>query len=511
MIPAKKTKKEEAQPLAAVDASTRSSSSKPIIEENSPIVKAAQASSDKPTKKKTVKMPKNVGGLTMDSTVPNLSIKIYEEQLPEGLEKFFERVRVIDKGEYWVFAIVHDRDLVGDEIFEPAVVKPHLHIIVVKKGKDQYGRAERRKVSTILSMLGIVFRPEEDASLWANRGVERVKHLDNAVAYLTHETPDCERDGKELYDRAAIVSNLEPDEIDQLRDGYVRITHSKHKATIDEQIELGDAAENAGRTGSMTWRQFQPTLPFVLQKGSAKKYYLERYQQGVDDRMAEHSEVLRLCVFIQGEANQGKTYAAKHAFDGSGLRIFELGDGGKTGKFDDLNEDVDVLVVDDAVISDVLGMADNKVCKVYRRNGYNPYWCGARLIITSNLSFEDWAKRCGIDSYTMEAAKSRFYICQVIDDGNKKFLDCSQVSKRGTPEQQRRRLDMFLSFRDKFDALIGSYMPDDEPVDYSAVLGPSAAPVVAPRDETPKCWFGSTVNENGQLKLPEDPSDCLPF
>lgn len=505
MIP-KKTKKEEAQPLPTVDASQGSVSSlfaEPIIEEKSNNVKAP--------KSKSAKMPKNLGGLTMESKVPDLSIKIYEEQLTVTIEEFAEIVRNVDPKDYWVLAIVHDRDQVADEIFVEAYKKKHIHILAVKQGKDASGRADRRKVSTILSMLKIVFRPDEDASIWANHGVERIKDLDASVAYLTHETEQAQRDGKELYDREEIVSNLAPEEIDQLREGYTRITHSKHKATIDEQIELGAAAEKAGRTGSMTWRQFQPTLPFVLQKGSAKKYYLERYQQGVDDRMAEHSEVLRLCVFIQGEANQGKTYAAKHAFDGSGLRVFELGDGGKTGKFDDLNEDVDVLVVDDAIISDVLGMADNKVCKVYRRNGYNPYWCGARLIITSNLSFEDWAKRCGIDSYAMEAAKSRFYICKVIDDGQKKFLDCSQVSKRGTPKQQRSRLDMFLSFRGAFNDLIGSYTPEDEPVDYSAVLGSPAAPRAAHTDKPLVSWFGSTPNENGQLELPSDASECLPF
>lgn len=516
MIPKKKTKKEEAQPLAAVGTSTGALESStsfvaPIIEENTPNVKA-EAKAPKP---KNVKMPKNLGGLTMDSTVPDLNIKIYEEQLPDGLDKFKERVRLIDKGDYWVLAIVHDRDLVADEIFVAACKKRHIHILIIKQGKDKDGRAERRKVSTMLGMLGIVFRPEEDASIWANHGVERIKNLGAAVAYLTHETPDCERDGKEVYDRDEIFSNLEPDEIDQLRDGYVRITHSKHKATIDEQIELGDAAEKAGRTGSMTWRQFQPTLPFVLQKGAAKKYYLERYQQGVDDRMREHSEVLRLCIFIQGEANLGKTYAAKHAFDGLGRRVFELGDGGKTGKFDDLTEDVDVLVVDDAIINDVLGMADNKVCKVYRRNGFNPYWCGDALIITSNDSFEDWARACGVKPRQMEAAKSRFYICHVVDDGKRKFLDCTQVSKRGTPEQQRRRLDMFLAFRDKFDALIGSYRPDDQPVDYSAALGPSAAPSAPSTDKPVVGWFGSRPNENGQLALPSDPSDasdeCLPF
>ena len=469
MIPSKKTKKEEAQPLAAVDASAVSLldtllSATDIIDEPDEKVK--------PPKSKKVKLPKNLGGLTMDSKVPDLAIKIYEEQLPDGLEAFFERVRSVDKSDYWVFSIVHDKDLVGDEIFEPACVKRHIHIDVVKQGKDQDGRQDRRKVSTILNMLGIVFRPELDAEIWANHGVERILDLGGSVAYLTHETPDCEKKGKELYPRAEIVSNLDSDEVDQVRDGYKRLTKSKHKATVDEQIKLAQVAYNAGYAGDKSWREFVATLPFLLQKGSVYNLYRERYQLGVDDRMRERAEVLRLCVFIKGEANQGKTYAAKHAFDGRGFNIVEIGDGGKTGKFDNINEDVDVLIIDDAIINDVLGMADNKVCRVYRRNGFNPYWCGEYFIITSNLSFEDWAKYCGITDRTMDAAKSRFYICEIVEQGDgRKFLhvpaDC--ISKRGTPEEQEQRRDRFIEFRKQFEKIVNEYRPNARAVDYSMV------------------------------------------
>lgn len=513
MIPTKKTKKEEAPSLPTIAASTspngleNQSSLSPIIEDQPEEVKA---------KNKKKELPKNLGGLTMESKVPNLSVKIYEEQLTVSLEEFAELVRNIDPKDYWVLAIIHDRDIVADEIFVPAFKKRHLHILTIKQGKDASGRADRRKVSTILSMLKIVFRPGLDDMIWAERGVERIHDLGTMVAYLTHETEKAEREGKEVYNRDEIISNLQPDEIDQLRDGYLRISHSKHKATIDEQIELHAAAYKAGYENAMTWRQFKATLPFIIQKSkSACSIFIEAYNQGVDDRMAERSEVLRLCVFIQGEHNQGKTYAAKHAFDDTGLRVREIGDGGKTGKMDDITEGDDVLVVDDATISDVLGMADNKVCKVYKRNAANPYWCGQYLVITSNESFEDWAKACYVKPRQMEAAKSRFYICQIVDDGEKRFLDCSQVSKRGTPEQQRRRLDMFLSFRDKFDAIIGAYRPNGEGVDYSALIGSPAASAAAITDKPLVGWFGSTPNKNGQLSLPDDPTvaveDCLPF
>ena len=469
MIPSKKTKKEEAQPLAAVDASTSSGLSNlpsfdNIIDEPEEKVK--------PPKSKKAKLPKNLGGLTMESKVPDLFIKIYEEQLPDGLDKFLEGVKVIDKTDYWVLTIIHDRDLDGDEVFEPACNKRHIHIIIVKKGKDKYGRAERRKVSTMLALLGVVFRPELDELIWRERGVERIKTLEQAVAYLTHETPECDVKGKELYDRDDIVSNLEPDEIDQLRDGYVRISHSKHKATIDEQIEFADEAYKCGLSGAKSFEEFELGLPFVLQKGSVYQLYRKRYQQGVERRMEDRTDILRLSVFIKGEANQGKTYAAKHAFDELGLRVLKIGDGGKTGKFDSLTDAHDVLILDDAICHDLLGVADNNAVKAYRRNGENPYWCGEYFIVTSNPSFEDWAKRCGVDDYTMNAAKSRFYICEIVEQGDgRKFLhvpaDC--ISKRGTPDEQEIRRDRFIEFRKRFEKIINEYRPDAREVDYSMI------------------------------------------
>ena len=463
----KPKKRQEAQPLAAVDASSASSSvvsSPTSIEENTQNVKASKA-----TSAKTVK---NKSGLVMSSTVSDLNIKVYEEQLVGGLDEFKERVRSIDKTDYAVLAIVHDRDLVADEIFVEAYKKLHVHIMMLKQGVDANNRKLRRKISTFLNVAGVEFREGLDDNIWAEHGVERVLDVGASVAYLTHETPQAQKDGKEIYDRSEIITNLEPDEVQQLREGYEKIVGATRRVNIKDQAELAAQARLFGYTGTKTWEEFEADLPFVLQKGSTYTLLRKRYSEGVDQRMEERTDILRLCVFIKGEANQGKTYAAKHSFDGQGLRVIKIGDGGKTGKFDNLTEAHDVLILDDAIVSDLLGMADNNAVKVYRRNGDNPYWCGSYFIITSNLSFENWAKRCGVDDYTISAAKSRFYICEILEqDDGRKFLHCPAdcVSTRGTYDEQVARRDMFIEFRKRFENIINQYRPDGRAVDYSMI------------------------------------------
>ena len=124
--PKKRAKKEEAQPLAAVGASTMPSSKG--AGDNTPIIDEASPKNKGIDKKKT----KNLGGLTMESSVPDLSIKVYEEQIDGGVPALHERILALDKSEYWAFAIVHDKDEVEDSIFEPALKKPHVHIPILR-------------------------------------------------------------------------------------------------------------------------------------------------------------------------------------------------------------------------------------------------------------------------------------------------------------------------------------------------------------------------------------------
>lgn len=65
----------------------------------------------------------------MSSKVADLNLKFYEEQIDGTLEDFKARVEAVPRDEYWVLAIVHDRDQVADEIFVESFKKLHIHTL----------------------------------------------------------------------------------------------------------------------------------------------------------------------------------------------------------------------------------------------------------------------------------------------------------------------------------------------------------------------------------------------
>lgn len=424
---------------------------------------------DEPSPKNKGKIKgKNKSGLTMASTVPTLAVKVYEEQVEGGFEALKDRVLIVETKEYWIWGIVHDKDLNADEIFEPAIKKPHVHVWVVRKATKKGNIIDRRKVSTILNMLGITFRPGLDDELWRNRGVEPIADISGCVAYATHETKQCELAGKEVYDRDEIFSNLSKDELDQIREGYTRISAVAQKADLKTQAELAELAYKIGYTGEQDWNEFDAALPTMLQRGSAYLWLRRKYAEGMAKRFEENRSLVRLSIFIQGPQNVGKTTGARKAIEAMGLSCYEVSDGGKTGRWDRLKPSHDALLVDDTVLNDVLGMADNRVVEVYRRNGENPYFCGKLLVVCSNMSFDDWLKACNVQDRQKEAARSRFYLCRTIEENGVPRLVIDEHSTRGTTIEQAARMDMFLQFAKPMEASMQEYKGiKKETVDYS--------------------------------------------
>lgn len=460
MIPSKKKTTPATKPLDAVDsiASVSEGLPKPIIEE-------AKAKS----KSKASKL-RNAGGLALSSKTNSLNIKIYEEQADGGFADLKKRIIALDKKDYQALMIVHDKDLKTsvDDIFVESYKKAHAHILIKKPGSPTTDRA---KVSTILNVLGVNFSADEEGiTLWANRGVERIQNLAASVMYLTHETEAAEKAGKEIYDREEIVSNLTTDEIEQLRDGYVRLDNSGVKVGIKGQVMLEQEAYKQGYE-LMDEKEWRKTIPLSVRKSAAMREIVRSFYEGIEDRMSNDRDIVRLCVFIKGGHNLGKTYAAYHAFDYTGEKVYCVDDGGGTGKWDKLRPTHNVLILDDTTLPNIYSMTDNKVCNVYCRNKNNTYWTGDYVIITSNDDFEEWARKCGVgEGEAMEAVKSRFYICQVVIDGDgKKFLDCWSPSTRGTQLQQLHRKNRYKWFRDGFNRIIDSYHPESETIDYSDI------------------------------------------
>lgn len=407
--------------------------------------------------------------LSAESKVNTVAFKFYDEQLLKWGEQFFiDAVRVTKPSVAQVLAIKHDRDTVADGIWQEATVKPHWHVIVRLTKRES-----RKRVKNILGELGIDFRPGLDDDLWKAHGVETIGNFAGYALYLTHETSEAIREAKELYPIDAIVSNLSVEEIQQIRDGYVRVSEQR-KITMDELVALDKESYDIGYT-MKDFDMWYDTQPFSVRSHAKMKVLKESYTRGVTARIKEGAEINRVCIFIEGAPNTGKTYAAKKALDGK--LILSVGGGG-TGKFDRLTAAHDAIVIDDDICPNLLNITDNYICHVYKRNSNNPAWSGDYFIVTSNLTFEEWLSVCGIktrDRYGMpsnhyKAMVSRFYICCLESVGGVNRLALSAPSDRGSIDDQIDRLNKFTKFRDAFDVVIAGYTPSLNTVDYSSIV-----------------------------------------
>lgn len=402
-------------------------------------------------------------GLTTRSTVKTLSIKAYDEQMPDGWENVKSLIKGLKK-KYQVIAIRHDRDYNKDDIWLPSIEKPHYHIIMrVTDGKGVH-------LSTFLKMLNIVFRPGIDDQLWINHGIETIKKFKRMALYLTHDTEEAQLEGKAQYELEELVSNHTIEEIKKIREGYIRVADAGNKVSMEEMAELDEQAQQIGYE-LKDFNTWYSSLPFSIRSNTKMKTIKESYQLGIKKKVDEKAELNRLCIFIKGKANVGKTYSAIQAL--SGKSILRVGGGG-TGKYDNLTVTTDAIIIDDDTTPNLLNMTDNYVCQAYKRNSNNPYWAGKYFIITSNLEFPEYLETCGVNVEKHgEAVKSRFYVCHIENMSGKNCLICDGVSKRGDREAQLERKEMFKKFRDAYNNVLAAYVPESQEVDYEDVLNPT--------------------------------------
>lgn len=409
--------------------------------------------------------------LPVHAKVYAFAVKCYEEQLPYGLAWTINAIKNIDKSQYHVMMILHDRDLVTDGIWEYAYVKPHLHIII--RCAD---RKCRVRVSTMMNMLGVFFRPGIDDDLWKDHGVETIGEYTGYAMYLTHETRDAIADGKELYDISEIVSNLTLEEVEQVRSGYTRIVDSSKRLTTPELEALDRDAFQMGYE-MKNFNEWYDAQPFIVRSNAKMKTIRESYERGIANRIEEGTQMCRLCIFIHGAGNTGKTYAAEEALKGK--RVLMVGGGG-TGKFDELRPDHEAIIIDDDACPNLLNMSDNKICRAYRRGKNNPVWAGKYLIVTSNLSFKEWVESCGIHTEKgyygrhtrqYEAILSRFCIGRVLesDAGYNQFY-VERMSNRGGTSIMAERGDMIRDFLAKYNSTISQYNPQQIQANYGDIL-----------------------------------------
>lgn len=412
---------------------------------------------------------------TMRSTVRTLSLKFYAEQvLPNGGDAsaakavLEQRVKAVDKDDVQIIAIMHDRDPMTDDIWAPSMEKPHFHVIMRVVGSPN------RRISQLLGMVGVTYRQDPDGNgepvdrkLWENHGVETVKKFANYAMYLTHDTEEAISEGKFQYGLDELFSNMTQEEIKLIRDGY--ISPSRVKVTGEVMSELDQAARQMGYE-MQNYTKWVDQLPFEVRSHAKMRAVRESYDRGVTMRIEERTQIVRLCVFIQGKPDTGKSYASAEALKHLGKSVLNVSGGG-TGRFDSLRPDHDAIVIDDDVCPNLLNMSDNYICRAYRRNRNNQVWAGRYLIVTSNLDFDAWMEACSISEKNREAVRSRFYICHLEKRDGVNCLDLDSASRRGSNPEQRERLEMFRGFREKFDAVISGYEPGSCDIDYDWLEG----------------------------------------
>ena len=292
--------------------------------------------------------------------VRSLAIKCYLEQMPYGWSYVCSQIQATNPKDFHVVAIRHYKDTYAEDghFWKPAYEKPHYHIIF-----RCVDRNKTIRVGQAMNQLGIVFRPVTDDTLWTEHGVETVRNFSGYTTYLTHETEDAIEDGKERYDVCELVSNLTLDEIEEVRQGYLRVSENGRKVTTKELVEIDDIAFNLGYD-LRNFEDWYNSLPFNIRSNAKMKTIRESYFRGVKKKISENSEILRLCVFIQGEKNTGKTHATIAAL--SGKQIYTV-EGGGSGKFDNLRPDHNAMIISDDICPNLLNMSDNYICQAYRR------------------------------------------------------------------------------------------------------------------------------------------------
>lgn len=396
----------------------------------------------------------------MGSSVRTLSIKCYAEQLLNGWDATKTLIESIDKNDLYVIGICHDKDHNHDDIWGLSFEKSHYHIIVKVQNRKQ------KAVGTILKCLGVEYRKGLDDSLWDNHGIETVRDFSAMSRYLTHETEQANLDGKTVYSMDELVSNLSREEIMQIRSGYNRISNDSCRYSLAELAILDEQAFALGyELGN--FEGWYASQAFAIRANSKMRTIEESYYRGVKKRVEEHTELVRLCVFIKGIPNSGKSYAAEQSL--LKFRTLKISGGG-SGKFDNLKPYTEAIIVDDDICPNLLNISDNYMTYVYRRNKNNPVWTGKYLVVTSNNSFEDWVRDCAITGNAhIEAVRSRFYICEIRSINGVNKLFCTSPSDRGNNVQQQQRKDMYILFKDAYNDSLKGYVLDDNRVTYDDI------------------------------------------
>lgn len=182
-------------------------------------------------------------------------------------------IKEINKNEYQIIGIRHSK----------SVGKAHIHVIVRVPGN------RRQNVGTMLRMLGIVFRTE-DQKFIKHRGLETCGSYVDYAVYLLHQTTAAKQEGKEPYDPSDMFTNLSRSELDHILAGY---TPTKLAISRKSMPHLIDTMKMAG----YDHKPFDIVLNDYNVLGltrSQEKTLQDAYTSGVMSRMSKDDFFPRL-------------------------------------------------------------------------------------------------------------------------------------------------------------------------------------------------------------------------
>lgn len=355
---------------------------------------------------------------------------------------------------HWeVEAICHDKDEVAnpDDMFAPSIVKPHFHVIIRDANNNRFF------VETVLKALGLNYQ-KEDSELFYEHGCTTVADFNAYSVYLTHETEQAKKDGKELYDLSEVMTNMPLDELKDIRAGYQRL-QPKAKLSTSDWLKLADEATKLARDMGDFEEWSHETLNFVQRSETKFKHLHELYNKVLNDTVEQAPDLTRCCILISGKANDGKSYTTRHALQAMGETIYNARSG--SGKYDGLTSRATAMVFDDRRITDALKVTDNCATVVHGRGtGNDKPWLGHYVVVTTNLTPEEFFKSQVMNNSEVPAIATRFYVSKLIYDENRNGrLYATDYGIRGMYDDVSGRHELYEKFADSFNKTIKGYHP----------------------------------------------------
>lgn len=382
--------------------------------------------------------------------------KAYLNERVNNFSTYFNRFKSPqDKSKrHWeVEAICHDKDEVAnpDDMFAPSVIKPHFHVILRDANNKRFF------VETVLKALGLNYQ-KEDSQLFYEHGCTTVADFNAYSVYLTHETEQAKRDGKEFYDLSEVMTNMTLDELKDIRAGYSRL-QSKSKLSDNDWNELAEYADKLGDDMGDFDAWSKDVLTFAQRSSSKFKALQEEFNKHLTDAVDASPDLTRCCILISGNPNDGKSWTTTHALQNLGEKIYPARS--SSGKYDGLQSTATAMTFDDRMITDALNVTDNRAVVLHGRGtGGDKAWLGRYVLVTTNLPITDFFSNQVRFESQIDAIKSRFYTCVLTyDNFGRGHLEVVDASTRGTAKDIQARNDLFTRFADEFNKLIANYHP----------------------------------------------------